>query len=303
MRNSVKYLAVALLFVILVAEIGLRFAGLGDPPIVELDKEIEYFPKPNSEFHRFGNLIKTNRYGMRSEDHDLSDASQHFVVIGDSVVYGNHFLDQGDTIPYQLAAQVTDYKVSSVAASSWGPGNIKAFIDRHQPIRGEVAFLVQSSHDRVDIPFTSPYLIPYRRTESYGAIHDVLTEIYERGKRAALKEKLRTVAYEEAIKETELDLVAAIDTLKAEFDEVFLVYHPSMPELGRVTNAEKYYKTLASKQQIGFINHRLVYELYPAPAELYKDNIHLSAAGAAYFAESLKVYMQGGKSNSGPTAK
>ena len=64
-------ITVLILIVIAVLEIILRVVGLGDPPTVVLDEDIEYYVTPNKTFKRFGNTIETNRYGMRSKDFSI----------------------------------------------------------------------------------------------------------------------------------------------------------------------------------------------------------------------------------------
>ena len=51
---------------VLLAEFVCRFVlGFGDPPLVELDPEIEYMLVPSRSYERFGNVISVNAQRMR----------------------------------------------------------------------------------------------------------------------------------------------------------------------------------------------------------------------------------------------
>ena len=49
-----------------------RREGFGEPPIALRDPEIGYYLAPARAYVRFGNTIRVNRYGFRSDDFDAS---------------------------------------------------------------------------------------------------------------------------------------------------------------------------------------------------------------------------------------
>src|SRR5690348_14331043 len=62
-------LALAMILLLVVGELFARFyLGLGDPPLMQSDPEIEYLFKPDQDCRRFGKRIHYNHYSMRSED-------------------------------------------------------------------------------------------------------------------------------------------------------------------------------------------------------------------------------------------
>jgi hypothetical protein len=140
------------------AELAARYIGFGEPPLVILDDKIEYYLAPSRSYTRFGHDIRVNRYGMRSDDVDMAavDRRFNFSVFGDSVVYGNR-LDQADTLPAQLQKLLMvkgknrKALVNSIAASGWGPENLLEFYKRFGPFPGNTAWVVQSTHDMVDV--------------------------------------------------------------------------------------------------------------------------------------------------------
>ena len=123
-----------------------------------LDDKIEYYLTPSRSYTRFGHDIRVNRYGMRSDDVDMATVNRrfNFSLFGDSVVYGNR-LDQADTLPAQLQKHLTvrgasqGLLVNSIAASGWGSENLLEFYKRFGPFPGNTAWIVQSTHDMVDV--------------------------------------------------------------------------------------------------------------------------------------------------------
>jgi hypothetical protein len=90
----------------LLAEAVLRWGvGLGDPPLARFDAQTEYELVPGRVYHRWGNRIAIDARGMRGPER--ADApppgTVRALLIGDSVVYGTHLLDQNEIIAARLA--------------------------------------------------------------------------------------------------------------------------------------------------------------------------------------------------------
>lgn len=96
-RSRVVFL-VAVIFVGLAA--GEWFArsqlGLGNPPLSVAHPTIEYLFKPNQDVRRFGNRVRINAYGMRSDDFPESKPESEFrlLIFGDSVLNEGALTDQ-----------------------------------------------------------------------------------------------------------------------------------------------------------------------------------------------------------------
>ena len=295
MRKTAVYLGI-LVFALLSAEAGLRFIGFGDPPLARLDSDIEYDMVPNRTYWRFGNEIAINRYGMRSDDFDATaiDKSQHIVLLGDSVVYGTHVIDQKQTIAAQLQFllrnDLHDDKivVSSIAASSWGPKNILEFYKKKGPFPGAAAFLVLSSHDISDYPSFDPVTVPYRHQATYGALHDfILSALHwalvriDRGKSA--------MPYEQRARLTEQALDQLLDILKHDFGTVCLVFHATRREVSSTTSAaEQFYMRKAEAHDVCFLSLRVDYlAASKTGLKIHRDGIHLTGEGAREVARFL----------------
>ncbi len=279
----------------LVIEVTARVLGFGDPPLASLDSKIEYYPKENGRYKRFGNRIDINRHGMRSRDFDLLEKFDiSIALLGDSVVYGNHFLDQNETIVDLIDKSLIQNNpnektiASAIAASSWGPGNILAFYRKLGEFKGDYAVLIQSSHDRWDIPFLSTDVIPYRVNKSNLASMDLFWAFSERAlKRVGFYERPQDKG-KGMDRSSEPDLKTLIKTLKRDFDEVYLVFHPTVQELEGDVSQASYYKDVAREEGVNFEDFTRIYNDLTNYKEMYRDNIHPSEAGAKLISSQIQ---------------
>jgi hypothetical protein len=153
---------VALLLVIeLVARLGF---GLCDPPLLVADPDMEYRFAPSQHSRMFGNEISFNRYSMRSPDfpeHKSTPDEFRVMVIGDSVIYGGTKIDQKDLATTRLqetlqARLKRPVVVGNIAAGSWGPPNMDAYVKRYGLFDADVVVIVVSSHDVSDAMTFAP---------------------------------------------------------------------------------------------------------------------------------------------------
>lgn len=148
-----------------VLELVTRFyLGLGDPALVQAHPTIEYYFKPNQQVHPFGNLFRTNRYGMRSDDFPPQKTQPHelrILVVGDSVVNGGNLTDHSRLATTLLQERLSrelhrPVLVGNVSAGSWGPPNQLAYIRQFGFLDADAVILVLSSHDAIDAPTFEP---------------------------------------------------------------------------------------------------------------------------------------------------
>ena len=138
--------------------------GLGDPPLSQSDRKIEYLFKPSQTCHRFHHVVHINQYSMRSDDfprHKSERSELRVMVIGDSVVYDGVQIDQKDIctevmkrkLAKDLARKVT---TGNIAAKSWGPPNELEYVKRFGLFDADYVLFVLSSHDYADVPTFAP---------------------------------------------------------------------------------------------------------------------------------------------------
>lgn len=151
--------------VLVAAELVARFVlGLGDPPLVQSDPQIEYLYKPSRSYHRFGNRIWFNSYSMRSDEFSVhkSDPTEFRVmVIGDSIINGGAWTDQSQIATELLRKRLHErlgrpVVVGNISAASWGPPNQLAYIKRFGLFDADIVIIVLGSEDYGDVPTFGP---------------------------------------------------------------------------------------------------------------------------------------------------
>ena len=280
------------------AELTAQYAGFGQPPVAILDDKIEYYLAPGRTYTRFGHDIRINRYGMRSDDVDIAaiDHRFSFSLFGDSVVYGNR-LDQADTIPSQLQKLLTadrvDKKalVNSIAASGWGPENLLEFYKRFGPFPGSTAWIVQSTHDMVDVTHLVNKVLPYRTASPCGALHDLALSTWHAVTLRVLPSKADPVKWEDKRRRADLALHALIGALKADYARVILVFHATRAEaISGKSDGLAYYRAIAKEDDVEFISTMELYaRAYNSNVPAHYDDIHLSKEGARMLSERLSA--------------
>lgn len=278
------------------AELAARCVGFGEPPLFIFDDKIEYYLAPSGNYTRFGHDIRVNRYGMRSDDVDIAavDRRVSFSLLGDSVVYGNR-LDQADTVPAQLQELLTakgrDQKVlvNSIAAPGWGPENLLEFYKRFGPFPGNTAWVVQSTHDMVDVTNLVNKDLPYRTSSPYGALHDLALSTWHAVALSILPSKADPVKWEDKRRRADLALHALISALKADNARVILVFHATRDEaIGGEAEGLGHFRAVAKEEAIEFTSTMELYErAYRSNLPPHYDSIHLSKYGARILSKRL----------------
>jgi len=128
--------------------------GFCNTPLYISDPDFEYIYAPNQEVRRFGNIIRTNEYSMRSGSISNKDTTV-ILLVGDSVVLGGSLTDNDS-----LASTLLEYRLSkalnrvvrvlNIAAGSWGPDNIAAYLNKYSLFNADLICLMASSHDAHD---------------------------------------------------------------------------------------------------------------------------------------------------------
>lgn len=293
-RRALSYLAATAALALVAAECALRWGiGLGDPPLARLDQAMEYELVPSATYRRWGNTISINANGMRAPDHPDAPAGdeRHLLLIGDSVVYGGHFLDQSETIPAQLRLALgTDPDLDGciiwvlpMAVSSWGPVNQAAFLAEKGAFGSSVAGIVVSDHDLYDVPQTASDILPYRQAPSWTAIGDAVQAVNERRQQAAYAGADLAPLEERARHSLEaLDRMAKM--LRDQDVRPFLIYHPTQQERsGTVKPAKARFAQWSQDQSIPLIDLGDV-QMHVGD---YRDDIHPAAPGAGRIARHL----------------
>lgn len=272
------------LALLLVAEAVLRAAGYASPVLYVADPDYEYALAPNQDTHRFGVRIETNRWGMRSPDFE-SPPPGVVLVLGDSVVNGGNWTDQG-ALATSLLGQ-DGRPVLNVSAGSWGPGNILAYIDRHGLFGAEDIILVLSSYD-------------YRDDRTFGPLHGYATPTA--APRVALLRAIdhyvlqgparedRRTRHAGVPQDASRSIAALLDHLSESPAGLCVVFHWTRPELEHGQDAEaRSIADLVNSQGIRLVDTKNDYRDALARGErLFRDDVHLTNAGQAVLADVMR---------------
>lgn len=163
-KKRLGWLLVAAILVFAGGEIFARYyLGLGTPPLLVANPQIEYLFKPDQDVTRFGNHFLINHYGMRSDAFAAKREGRELrvMVFGDSVLNGGNLTDQTDLATSVLQKNLTELTannvvVGNISAGSWGPGNWLAYVKKYGFFDADIVVLVISSHDYADNPTFKP---------------------------------------------------------------------------------------------------------------------------------------------------
>jgi len=165
-RRWFRWAIVVFVGLLIFSECFARFyLGLGDPPLMMDDPQIEYLFKPDRTYHRFGNTIHFNQYSMRSDEfpkHKADPNELRILVIGDSIINGGSLTDQPQLATAILQKHLSENLkrtviVGNISADSWGPENQLAYINRFGKFDADVVIFVWGSEDTCDVPTFFPH--------------------------------------------------------------------------------------------------------------------------------------------------
>lgn len=286
--------------------------GLGDPPLYQPHERIGYLNQPG-EYHRFGNHVAYNRYGMRSEDFGIRRTSSdelRVLMIGDSVLNGGALTDQAETASARLKARLSSefagpVVVGNVSVGGWSPVNMAAYVREFGFFDADVVVFVLSSHDyaaaeptlpqSVDFPTRSPGLALVEGFERY-----VPRYVDRFASRATAEAQSQSAAENAIAKPAEADIERAtaavrqmIRDAKRNGATVLVAQH--------LTSEELEHGPKVGHEVIGRVAREAGAELIPlrdgfeqaiaSGLSPYRDDIHPNPDGQRLIAEALEPHI------------
>lgn len=293
MSQTKLYIIVGSIIVLLSAEIVARMLGFGETVQVILHDKIEYVLAENQDVVRFGNRININSLGHRSEEIRVTkqENEQRILLVGDSVVYGNHHVDQSETIAHYLTRSLNaensqgSFSVVSAAASSWGPENMFEYLKDRGLYDSDLMFLVLSTHDMVDFPTFESAVIPYRINKNVAAIDDITYAVFNRvwpRIMAKFESKENEIDFDQALVRSKSIINEIIELTAQNGIATILVFHPTEKESQNDFVDVEFFKNIALENNIEFINLQSAYKNHNIfnLEKVHYDGMHLTASGA-----------------------
>ena len=278
-------------------EVALRLLfGFGNPPLYVGDDTIGYRLAPNQQVRRLGNRIAINRYSMRGPEITPEPAANTLRVflLGDSIANGGWWTDQDATLSARLEttlAQLPEVQgqtveVLNASANSWSPRNEVAYLEKYGTFGSWGVVLLINTDDLFG---TAPTAIPVGRDRNYP----------DRKPTWALQEVLARFRPPQPIPELDaihkeggdrvgmiLDAIRRIHAIVTANDgQLILVMTPLLREVE--APGPRDYEIVARQrltefttaEAIPYLDFLSQFQQVEDPKVLYRDHIHLNAAG------------------------
>jgi hypothetical protein len=286
---------------VLLAEGIARMFGFGHPVLYVADPDVGYYPEPDVHVVRYGGLVATNRFGMRSPDVTPSKPPGVFriLMLGDSTLWGGSYIDQEDLYSSQLLARMNSeglpgkVEVLAMSANGWGPFHERGFVKKFGVFGADLA-LIQMPIDDINRPLYGLMSVPFFATGApprFALEEEMNTLIWSyRSRHAGLDERWELRQSQYGIHE----YGRLADDLHGAGCEVMLFLHPTQsPGFGgdeghrEATWTHQLEDTLAEhgvKVQLA----RGVFAGKGTVKEIYYDNMHLNPTGHHVYAEFIE---------------
>ena len=284
-------IAIAFLSIALIPlEFALRLLfGFGDPLLYLADEQMGYLLAPNQSVRRFGNRIEINQYSMRSKPiaPKAEMGTKRILMIGDSIVNGGWWTDQKEVLS-ELVARSQPLEVLNASANSWSPRNELAYLKRFGTFSADVIVLVINTDDLFGTPPTSLGVGCDRNYPDRKPICAIV-EVIDRYLLPApeLPAELKQIQAESGDRVgINLAAIVQIRDIATQNQAAFiLAMTPLLREL--VPPGSRDYELKARQrllemtqtENIEYIDFLTILARSPDPKLLYRDHIHLSAAG------------------------
>jgi hypothetical protein len=216
--------------------------------------------------------------------------------MGDSVINGGALTDQ-TALATELATNENTY-IGNVSAGSWGPGNLRGWVETYGWLTASKAIFVFSSHDKNDQPTCAPLSPTTHPTKVPNSIlMDTFVRYAPKYLPSAIGDPIRASAEIGSVKPrcqpSSRSGLQDIDWLLEESRkssvEICLIQHTTQKEAASITNED------ASQMRAAFANRGLptinLIDFLKREGEplsrFYRDDIHLSDAGQAALSKAL----------------
>jgi lysophospholipase L1-like esterase len=277
------------------AELYLRYVGLGDPILFYANASYRFAPLPNQQKRRLGGASVTiDSRGLRST-HDWSEpADVKILFVGDSVTWGGTYIDDADTFAEgvcQRLARATGKSVvcGNAGANEYGTDNMAERI-RYKDFNDETALVVTmigTDTTRGLVDAQGRFFQTERPPPPFRALWEAAAFLTWRSYRF-----LRPISYRptddlRVAKRSLQNLFGAIRETQRPGRSVLLVLSPSQAELGG-------HETVLTKNVQEVLEHSglELLDLHgPVTAALtgdfYYDGTHLDVRGHRFYANQI----------------
>lgn len=268
------------------AELLIRRQGVVDFPLYDVDQEIGYIPRPNQKgmyLNRISWVVneKNMTAGMWSPG-----KRPDLLLIGDSVVWGGEEYRHEEKLGPQFQAQLPNWSVWSVGASSWSIWNEIAYLQRNPEVvetTDLILWVLNSGDFGARALFVTDANTPRNRPWS-ATLYAIRKYVFPPAFKRWVREEIRHLlpASDSATADPEVSLARLkkfLGELGADGKKVLILLYPGRSELAQKEGAfEEFLQTLREIQSPGLevLDGR---SLQSWGEDDYRDGIHPTVAG------------------------
>jgi hypothetical protein len=167
--NPLRTAIVAFVALFLLAEGVARTRGFGDPVLYVADPVVGYYTAPDMKKDRYGGLVQTNRWGMRSDDVAEKKPAGTFriLMLGDSTLYGGSYIDQADLYASILPKLLNQGKglpgkveILAMGVNGWGPFHERGYVTKFGVFEADLA-IINMPCDDINRPLYGLMSVPF----------------------------------------------------------------------------------------------------------------------------------------------
>jgi hypothetical protein len=125
----------ALAALLVLGEVGVRWAGVLDVPLFVIAPQVGYLPAPSQQ----GSFLRRNAWAfnelsMGTARPFVPGAARDVLLVGDSVVYGGPHYQEADRLGAALERSLLGSRVWPLGAGSWASRNELAWLKQHPDV-------------------------------------------------------------------------------------------------------------------------------------------------------------------------
>ncbi|MCW5890987.1 MAG: hypothetical protein KIT14_10595 [bacterium] len=292
-RSATALLAlVGLAGALVVAELGLRALGLGDPVLYDNRIAWGFRPLPDQTHRRlYGATVRINDVGTRGPDVVVPRPAgvTRLLFLGDSVTYGGSYVDEAELFS-QVAgdvlarAGVPRVEALNAGVNAWGPRNMIGLTMTTGGFDSSV-WIVTALDDDFRRERTRIGEVPYFNLAPRFALEELLVlgayrvlGWYRVGRPPSDLETLaeeNLAAYE-----------GLVDAARGRDARILLVWHPTEGALhGAPERHHAAFAAMAARREAAFLDLTAAYRA--AGGDVYVDGMHLGVAGHRAAGEAI----------------
>ncbi|MGK0361023.1 MAG: hypothetical protein ACI9U2_003341 [Bradymonadia bacterium] len=287
-----------LAMLLIVAEVGLRLFGYGDPILYVNDPVVGYYPQAIQDVTRQGKRIAINAQSMRSIpiSPEKPPGAFRILMLGDSTLYGGAYVDQADIYASRVDALLEKdagpVEILNMGVNGWGAFHQIAWVEQFGHYNADLAIITLPYADLFR-PLTSLASKPYLTSKPMFALQEVAHHLMWRTRNTAIGKpdpKLREAQGKRGV----VAYSKLANLLRLKGVEVIIEVLPSRTA-GTTGAAKKTEKDWVSMLMYQLGAYRLGYPegLFKAEgAAAYHDFVHLSATGHARYAAYLNTQIR-----------